>query len=151
MDWNHGMYVIFLTFLVLNLFYAYNFNLYPHIVYNVINILKFIRLPESFIDSLVVYIKTCNNDQLELPQVICNSMHFPVVIEQSSLPILGIELCQLIVLVFRYTLVCMRMLSNQKVNKEVKDQSTNERFTKFKQIYRVMVFILLSNSLFYTY
>lgn len=137
---NNGIFVIFVTFLVLNLFYIYNFNLYPHIVYNVINILKFIKVPELFIDSLLVYNKTCNDSHLE-PQVICSSIHFPTIVGQANNAIVFAELCHLLILIFKYTLLCIKIITH---NKQSTRNATlkiylNEHISKVHYIYQTMV------------
>ena len=95
--WSKIISLIIVTFIVLNIFYIYNFNLYSKIISNNINLYKSF-LPEYLFNSIIIN-NECNQQSL----IICKSAKFPDIVIQANIAIFGAELSNLIILIITYT------------------------------------------------
>lgn len=114
--WSKIISLIIFTFIILNLFYIYNFVLYPEFIQRNIYLLRF-----------------NDNKCTEQPLIICKSAKFPDIIIQTNIAIFGAEITNFVTLIFRFVIFCTKDLSN----KYYKEHKTELQF--HYNVYQIMV------------
>ena len=99
--WSKIVSLIVFTFITLNLFYIYNFNLYSDVIHK--TIYNFYKSSHGVFND-----NNCN----EQPLLICKSTQFPDIIIQINIAILGAELMNFVTLIFRFVIFYTKDLSN---------------------------------------